>query len=190
MVDLPLHRAGTGKTAQLTRKHPPRTKPSLSTAYLTGKSLYTRDECGYSLDLQAGEHRLVDPGEKAEERVTAGAGGSRRRWEGCPSSGFGYRGLLANPTPASPLAVPSVWLTRWSPQKDLTRKRKQQKFNPNLSLAVSKTKSPYLFPGGDQWRTVTSAPEMPEVNWAAEEDIYPCPSSLQSTGPTPLTKHI
>lgn len=32
------------------------------------------------------------------------------------------RGLLANPAPASPSEVPSVWLTRWSPQKDLTRK--------------------------------------------------------------------
>lgn len=56
-------------------KTSPRIKP-LSTTYRTGKSLYTREERGYSLDLQAGEHCLVDPGEKAEECVTGGTGGS------------------------------------------------------------------------------------------------------------------
>lgn len=58
-------------------------------------ALHEREECGYSLDLQAGEHRLVDPGEKAEERVTAGAGG---RAVPPPDSGTGAAG---KPGPSS-----------------------------------------------------------------------------------------
>lgn len=119
--------------ARLPGKHPPHTEP-VPAPHIPRQGTRAR----YSLDLQAGQHCLVDPGERAEEGVSAGAGAADVAGRALGSGG------CCQTRPQLILQRCQLQLTQPSPQKDFIRKQNQPRFNPKCSLAASRENTPLV----------------------------------------------